>query len=132
MTAASPMDGRVASLVMPCVNAEVMTIFLDHVADEFAEDFCLMFLDGAGWHKAKDVRVPDNIKLMPIPPYSPELNPTEHLWEYIRENHFGNDVFDTLEAVEARLAEALNSLAMNPDIVQSTTRFEWLNTLCLT
>lgn len=126
------MDGRVVSLVMPCVNAEVMTIFLNHVAYEFADDFCLMFLDGAGWHKAKDVCVPDSIKLMPIPPYSPELNPTEHLWEYIRENHFGNKVFDSLDEVETHLTEALNTLAGNPGIVQSTTRFEWLNTLPLT
>lgn len=68
-----------------------MTLFLRHTAQEFADSFCLMLLDGAGWQHAQDLVLPDNLRLLFPPPYSPELNPVEHVWEHLRENHFGND-----------------------------------------
>ena len=54
-----------------------------------------MVLDGAGWHKSKAMTIPDNIRLLSLPPYSPELNPVEHLWDELREKHFHNRTFDT-------------------------------------
>ena len=91
-----------------------------------------MFLDQASWHQAHELKIPSNIKLLPLPPYSPELNPAEHIWEHLRENFFGNEVFASLDAVAQRLFEGLRSLVLNPGITQSLTCFDWFNTLCLT
>jgi len=79
--ALSAHDGVLDSLILPCVNAATMSLFLAEVARRHPEDFIVMVLDGAGWHHAGDLKVPENMKLVFLPPYSPELNPTEHLWE---------------------------------------------------
>jgi len=132
MTAVSPRDGRLTSLIMPWVDAETMSIFLAHIEQTFAGDFCLMLLDGAGWHRARELRVPATIKLISLPPYSPELNPVEHIWEYLRENSFKNFSLNSLDEVVDILAEGLSFLSQQPEIVRSMTNFDWLNTLCLT
>ena len=76
-----------------------------------------MVLDGAGWHRAKDLQIPENLRLLPLPPYSPQLNPVEHVWEDIREKWFPNLVFDSLRAVEDRLVQALATLENDPQRV---------------
>jgi len=85
-----------------------------------------MFLDQAGWHKAKDLNIPQNIRLVPLPAYSPELNPTEHIWDELREKYFHNLTFDCIGAVEDRLEEGLRDLENNKPLVQSTTGFNWI------
>jgi len=108
--AVSPHDGNLDSLVLPVVTAEAMSIFLEEVARRHPEEFILMFLDGAGWHRANDLAVPENMRLEALPPYSPQLNPVEHIWDEIREKWFANEVFNSLDAVEDRLVEALVAL----------------------
>ena len=130
--AVSPDDGKLSSLVLPWVDAQAMSVFLAQVGQDFPGDYCLMVLDGAGWHSAAALRVPPNLRLLPLPPYSPELNPVEHLWEHLRENYFGNQVFPSLKAVEDRLCLGLRNLEQQPEIVKSTTCFEWVKPLCLT
>jgi transposase len=100
-----------------------MSIFLAEVARRHSDELILMLLDGAGWHRAKDLVVPDNIRLVPLPPYSPELNPIEHLWDELSEKWFGNCVFDSLNAVEDRLVEAL---ANDRQRLKSMTAFPWI------
>lgn len=124
--AVSPHDGLLDSLVLPSVGADVMSIFLAEVARRHRDERILMLLDGAGWHRAKDLVLPDNIRLIPLPPYSPELNPVEHLWDEISEKWFGNLVFDSLRAVEDRLVEALATLENNPQRVKPMVAFPWI------
>ena len=112
--------------MLPVVNAEAMTIFLAEVARRHPQEFILMFLDGAGWHRAKRLVIPDNMRLEALPPYSPQLNPMEHLWEELREKWFANEVFDSLDSVEDRLVEALVALEGNQNLVASTTGFDWI------
>jgi transposase len=97
----SPHDGTLDTLVLPEVNALAMSVFLAEVAQRHPQDHILLVLDGAGWHRARDLRIPENMRLLPLPPYSPELNPVEHLWEEIREKWFRNLVFDSLTGVAA-------------------------------
>lgn len=132
LAAVCPWDGQLATLIMPTVDAEIMSIFLAHTANLFHEDYCLMFLDGAGWHRANALRVPPNIRLLPLPPYSPELNPVEHLWDYLRENHFANRALNSLDEVEKLLCQSLHQLIFSPDLVRSMTAFNWLITIPLT
>jgi len=124
--AVSPEDGTLDSLVLPVVTAEAMSIFLGEVARRHPEDFILMFLDGAGWHGANDLVVPENMRLERLPPYSPQLNPVEHLWDEIREKWFANEVFNSLDAVEDRLVEALVALENDRERVASTTGCDWI------
>jgi len=132
LSAVGPSDGRIASLVMPWVDAETMSVFLEHTARSFPGEFCVMALDGAGWHRAYALRIPDNMRLIALPPYSPELNPVEHIWEYLRENALRNQVFASLEEVIETVSQGLKELNDQPNLVQSMTRFGWLNTLCMT
>lgn len=83
--AVSPLDGALDSLILPHVNAEAMSLFLAEVASRHPDEHILMFMDRAGWHRAKDLIVPRNMRLGWLPPYSPQCNPVEHLWDEIRE-----------------------------------------------
>jgi transposase len=70
-----------------------MRIFLDEIAHKRRDDKIAMVLDGAGWHKPKSLKAPKNIRFIHMPPYSPELNPAEHIWDELREKGFHNRVF---------------------------------------
>lgn len=106
-SAIAPASGRITSLILPAVNTDVMTVFLAHVAQEFHESFIVMQVDGAGWHKANDLCIPENMRFICQPAYSPELNPVEHLWDYLRENYFGNRAFASVTAVIDAVIEGL-------------------------
>lgn len=124
--AVCPHDGTLDSLVLPDVDAQAMSLFLGELAQRHPNEFILLVLDGAGWHTAKALRVPDNIKLVPLPPYSPELNPVEHLWEEIREKWFQNLVFNDIDGVEDRLVEALAALEDDTKRTHNLTAFSWI------
>jgi transposase len=124
--AASPHDGVLDTLVLPVVTAEAMSIFLAEVSRRHPEEFILMFLDGAGWHRAHNLVIPENMRLEALPPYSPQLNPMEHIWDEVREKWFTNEVFESLDGVEDRLVEALVALECDPELVASTTGFDWI------
>lgn len=129
--AVSPHDGLLDSLILPLVNMQTMSISLAEVANRHAEEFVLMVLDGAGWHQAIELEIPENIRLVRLPPYSPELNPTEHLWDEIREKWFPNLVFRELDAVEDVLEQALHSLENDATRVESITGFGWVKSMSL-
>lgn len=124
--AVSPHDGALDTLVLPEVNAETMSIFLDEVSQRHPNQYILMVLDGAGWHRALDLVIPKNIQLLALPPYSPQLNPMERLWDGIREKWFPNLVFNSLEAVEDRLIQAVLALERNAESVASIAGFDWI------
>jgi putative transposase len=127
-SAISPSNGAIDSLIAPHANTEVMAIFLRQVAERFNDDFIIMFMDKASWHTAGKLKVPKNMKLLFLPPYSPQLNPVEHLWKEIREKYFGNVVFDNIDAVENQLMEALTFMNQNHDIVKDFSGFNWIIT----
>jgi len=129
--AASPFDGRFCSLVLPWVDADAMSMFLAHLAAETPGEYGVVVLDGAGWHTAHALRVPSALRLIFLPPYSPELNPIEHVWDHLRENDIGHRIFDSLDEVSDTLCVALRRLIDQPGTVHSLTCFEWLNTLRL-
>jgi transposase len=103
-----------------------MSIFLEEVARRHPEEFILMLLDGAGWHRANDLAVPKNMRLEARPPYSPQLNPVEPIWDEIREKWFANKVFNSLDAVGDRPVEALVARENVRELVASTTGFDWI------
>jgi len=124
--AVSPTDGEMVSLVLPKSNTDCMNIFLSEVSKRYPNDFILMVCDNAPWHKSQGLNIPDNIKLYPLLPYTPELNPIEMIWDELREKFFKNDFFKTLSAVMDRLCEGLNFLELNHNIVKSITGWNWI------
>jgi hypothetical protein len=127
--AVSPHDGVLDSLILPWVNAETMSLFLATVAERHDDEFIVMVMDQAGWHIAGTLQVPANMRIVLLPPYSPELNPAEHLWEALREDWFANTVFDDLDAVEDALDDGLVNLESNPQRVQTMTGFNWITSI---
>lgn len=121
--AITPTDGVMDSLILPFVNAETMGLFLQVVAERHPEEFILMVLDGAGWHIAGDLVVPTNMRLLFLPPYSPELNPVEHLWDHLREKHFANRLFQSMKTVTDRLSFGLRQAELDPDMLHSLCGF---------
>ena len=127
--AVSPHDGVLDSLILPWVNAETMSLFLATVAERHDDEFIVMVMDQAGWHIAGTLQVPSNMRIVLLPPYSPELNPAEHLWEALREDWFANTVFHDLDAVEDALDDGLIALESDPQRVQTMTGFNWITSI---
>jgi len=123
--AVSPRDGRHDSLVLPWANTEAMSLFLEEIRLRYPDEYILMFMDQAGWHKAKGLRVPTNIELAFFPPYSPELNPQEQIWDELREKFFGNKLFTSLQAVIDAAVQGLQYLEASPLAVAGLTQRAW-------
>ncbi len=124
--AVSPDDGRHDSLVLPYADTGAMSTFLKEIGGRYPSEHILMFMDQAGWHRSKHLRVPGNIELAYLPPHSPELNPQEQVWDELREKHFGNGFFKSIKAVVDRLVEGLRSIESSPLAVASLTRRDWM------
>jgi hypothetical protein len=129
-SAVAPALGRITSLILPRADTVMMNVFLEHVACEFKQYFIVMQVDGAGWHCSSELRVPENMRLIQQPAYSPELNPVEHIWDHIRENFFVNRLFTSLEMVVGALVDGLSRLAEQYDLVKSMTSFPHLQVIC--
>lgn len=99
---------------------------LGQVSRTHPEDFMVMIVDGASSHRAKDLAVPENIRLLPLPAYAPELNPQEHVWDELREKEFPNRVFNHLDAVIEQLLVGLSRLAEDHNRVRSLTAWPWI------
>ena len=124
--AVSPVDGVMDSLILPEVNTSVFELFLREVSSRHLSEYIVMSMDGASWHKTNKLELPDNMKILFIPPYSPELNPTEHLWDCLRENLFPNKTFKDMDAVENTLVDALVALENDRNRVKGLTGFKWI------
>lgn len=125
--AVCPKFGQMTSLILPYANTDMMNLFLTKVSDDFKNYFVIMQIDQAGWHVSKKLNVPENIRLLPQPAYSPELNPVEHIWEELKEKDLTNTVFESLDELSDKLCEALNRLASKQEYLKSLTNFPHLN-----
>ncbi len=121
--AVAPALGQMVSLILPEASTAMMNRFLEEVSRVFSTYFIVMQVDGAGWHRANDLVVPENIRLIPQPAYSPELNPVEHIWDELREKYFHNRCFASLECVTEALCQGLTALAENCECLRSLTNF---------
>jgi len=122
--AVEPMTGESFFLVIPYCNTKCMQIFLNRLHDEFRDDILVVVCDGAAWHKSSKLEVPENMTILHIPPYTPEMNPIEQIWRELRTQGFRNEVFATLEKVVNRLCETIRHLSKNTII--SITRRQWI------
>lgn len=108
------------------LNTQVMTRFLAELSAEIAEDaHGVVVLDGAGWHTAHALAVPANLTLVFQPAYSPELNPIERVWQYLKENHLSAAVFPDIGAVIDACSNAWNWLVDQPGRITSICQEHW-------
>ena len=120
-----------AALVLPHCNTLAMTLHLAEISRTVAAGaHALVVLDGAGWHQTGGrLHVPDNISLLHLPPYSPELNPVETVWDYLRSNKLSNSVFDTYDTIVNRCCDAWTWLTADPDRIRSVAAAPWTRTV---
>jgi hypothetical protein len=124
--AASPNDGTCLYLIMSRSHTACFQAFLIALSQKFARQDILLVLDGAPNHRCSDLLLPSNISLLFLPPYSPELNPKENLWDEIREKIFKNYALKSIDAVRAKLKQAILYIERNPAMVKSITTFPYI------
>lgn len=123
-SAVCPQQGESYSLISPVCNTAAMNVLLQGLSEAYITEQILLFADSAGWHQSKELETPANIRLELLPPYSPDLNPTEHLWDYIREQKgFNNHIFDSMDKLEEHLEQVLKNLNLEKDYIKSLCTF---------
>jgi transposase len=106
-----------------------MGAFLQQVGARYPDDHILMVVDGASSHKAMALQIPDNISLVLLPAYSPQLNPQENVWDEVREKNFPNRVFSTMAAVHEQLQAGLAKSVADTKRVTSLTAWPWIRNI---
>lgn len=124
--AVSPHDGQHDSLVLPWANTEAMSFFLEEVSRRHPGEYILMFMDQAGWHKANALKIPHNMEIAFLPPYSPDLNPQEQIWDELREKYFANRLFKTLQAVVDAATAGLQAMEQGLEKIKNLTQRQWM------
>jgi transposase len=123
--AVNPMTGASSAMITPTVHTLLMDQHLEFISREVGPlKHVVLVLDRAGWHVAKALKVPSNITLLYLPPYSPELNPAERLWAYLRSHHLSNRIFKDYDELFDETSVAWNRL--DPARLQSLTATEWI------
>ena len=121
-----PARGTGAALVMPTVGIEAMNQHLAEISTCVSlSAIALLILDGAGWHSSPHLIVPENIVLIPLPPYAPELNSVENIWDYLRSNFLSHCVWDTYEAILDACCDAWNALMAKSEVIASIGTRDW-------
>ncbi len=115
-----------AAIVMPDVNIEAMNEHLAVISKCVSVGaIAVLVLDNAGWHISPRLKLPDNIVLLPLPRYAPELNPVENVWEFLRANWLSHCVWQSYEAIVDACCDAWNKLMSMPEQIASITRRAW-------
>lgn len=116
-----------AAIIMPAANSEAMAEHLAEISRRVtAGAHAVVVCDGAGWHQpGRRLVVPDNISLLRLPPYAPELNPVENVWEYLRANKLSMLVWDSYDAILHACRDAWNWLIADPKRIASITQRSW-------
>lgn len=104
--------GAASALIMPELNTEVLNLFLEQFSGELpAGVHAVLIWDGAGYHTSGDLAVPSNVSLIQLPPYSPELNPVENLWHYLRSHHWSNREYDGYDGLQKEAVRSLRAVS---------------------
>jgi len=124
--AVCPTSGDAVGYLMPTINTFCMNLHLAEISQAIHPNaHAALLLDGAGWHVSKGLKLPANITLVPLPPYSPELNPMELAWLYIKSHYLSNRVFRDHEALYAAGTDGWNRFSQDRQRIQSVCHAAW-------
>ena len=123
--AVEPGTGEMFSLTLPKVNTELMNLFLQKMSECYSGEKIVLVMDGAGWHKSKKLIIPENITILHLPPYSPELNPVERLWLHIKSNTIRNKIYDSLDDLENLICNFVKNITTTT--VAQICSVNWFN-----
>lgn len=125
--ACRPGTDQAFALALPQATTASMAVFLEHFARQLEPGaHAVLVLDQAGWHVSPRLAVPDNVTLLPLPAYAPELNPVERVWLYLRERFLSHRVLDGYAAVLDAACNAWNALRAEPGRLASLTAYPYL------
>ena len=128
MAAVCPATGQAEGLISERLDTAVVQLFLDQIAATIpSHKHIVMIWDGAPYHTAKALRIPACMTILRQPAYSPELNPVENLWHYLRSHHWSNRNYKDLDAVEAAAMTAWHSTCLKPEIIKTVCGCPYLN-----
>lgn len=112
--------------MLPRCNSQAMQWHLAEISSQITPGaHAILILDQAGWHTSKKLAVPDNITLLPLPPRSPELNPVENIWQFMRDNWLSNRIFKSYDEIVAHCCQAWNKLIDQPWKIISIGQRDW-------
>jgi transposase len=123
-SATNPKTGKEFTLLLPLVNIDCMNIFLKEFSKENQNQKITIIMDGAGWHQSKRLIIPNNIRIIIQPPYSPELNPVEKLWQYIKDHTIKNRIYKTLRELENEVCKFVKTLT--PEIIKKVCNVSYV------
>ena len=117
--------------MLPYADKQAMTLHLAEISKAVALGaHAVVIIDGAGWHRpGGQLNLPANISTLVLPPYSPELKPQENIWQFLRQNHLSNRVFDSYTAFVDACCAAWNALIQQPNKITSIASREWAKTV---
>lgn len=117
--------------MLPSVNTAAMNLHLAEISSQVAPGaHAVITCDGAGWHQAGGkLTLPDNLSILRLPPYSPELNPVENIWQFLRQNHLANRVLETYADIVDACCEAWTALTSAPATITSIATRQWAKTV---
>ena len=125
--AVCPETGKAEGLLSPRLNTEVVNVFLEQFSARLeADEHAVLIWDGAGFHTSKSLRIPQNITLLQLPAYSPELNPIENLWHYLKSRFWSNRAYASYEELETAAIDAWRRAVLNPDLMKTVCAAKYL------
>jgi transposase len=123
--AVNPQTGESCALVLPWADTAMMQLHLDAISKQVGPDrHVVLVLDNAGWHTTGRIQVPSNITLLPLPPYTPELNVVERLWHWVKDHEFGNRIYPTYDDLADEVCAMWQHL--DPARILTVCRCSWL------
>lgn len=121
-------NGRSEAMVMPYANKDIMYLHLQQISRNTEGDrHAVVIMDGAGWHTDDRANDFDNMSIIKLPPYSPELNPIEQVWSWLRQHHLANRCFTGYESIVNAICDAWNDFVSNSDRVIKMCTRDWMN-----
>jgi transposase len=126
--AVCPETGHAEGLLSPQLNTKSVNLFLEQFSQTVAEgEHAIMIWDGAGFHTSKQLQVPENVTLVQLPAYSPELNPIENLWHYLKSHFWSNRAYADYEALEAAAMTAWRKAALDNQLMKTVCAAPYLD-----
>ena len=115
-------------MILPYANTDAMNIFLSGLSKDILPNrHAALIVDNAGWHNSKDLKVPKNITLIPLPSYSPELNAMEQVWEWMKNHFLYNQCFCDYKDIVEKASHAWNTISKNHDLIKSIIHRNWIH-----